>query len=117
MDGHSEDTHDVKRVTEHPPAEPHQELHVCLACSSKLVYPISWEESGDQNWNVRLCCPDCDICRDGTFSQRTVEAFEEVLDRGTEALTREYKRFQRANMAGEIERFVGALNADAILPE
>ena len=116
MDGHSEDTRDVKGV-EHPPAEPRQDLHVCVACSSQLVYPLRWEESGPQNWSVRLRCPDCAVCRDGIFSQGTVDAFEEVLDRGTEALTRECERVQRANMADDVERFVGALNADALLPE
>ncbi len=32
-------------------------------------------------------------------------------------LARDYKRLMRANMADEIDRFVGALTADAILPE
>ena len=93
------------------------QLHVCIACSSELVYPLRWEESGAENWSVRLRCPDCDACRDGVFSQGTVDAFEEMLDRGADALTREYERVQRENMAEEIERFVGALNADALLPE
>jgi hypothetical protein len=117
MDRHPEDTHDVKRVSEHPPAEADQKLHVCIACSSELVYPLRWEESGPQNWSVLLRCPDCDVCRGGIFSQRTVDAFDEMLDRGTEALTREYERVQHENMAEAIERFVGALNADALLPE
>ena len=74
MEGHDEQTHYVKRVllpsgktievvyfrealpvdeaqdtlpaTDGPPAEPHQELHVCMECSSGLVYPVQWEESG-----------------------------------------------------------------------
>ena len=51
-------------------------------------------------------------------SPRTnVEEFDEELDRGGDALARDYKRLMRANMAEEIERFVGALEADAILPE
>jgi hypothetical protein len=98
-------------------AEPHQDLHVCIECASDLVYPIRWEESGPETWSVLLQCPNCDICRQGTFSQDTVELFDEELDRGADALTRDYKRLVRANMAEELERFVGALNADAILPE
>ena len=43
--------------------------------------------------------------------------FDEELDRGADALARDYKRLMRANMAEEIDRFVGALDADAILPE
>jgi hypothetical protein len=97
--------------------EPDQELHLCLDCGSGLVYPVEWEEAGLENWTVLLHCPDCDTCREGVFSQATVEAFDEELDRGTDALARDYKRLLRANMGEEIDRFVGALQADAILPE
>jgi hypothetical protein len=144
MEGHGEQTHFVKRVvlpsgktievvyfreaeppapsdpgktSEHPPAEPDQELHLCLECETRLVYPVRWEESGPDNWSVLLHCPNCDIYREGVFSQGTVEAFDEELDRGADALARDYKRLMRANMAEEIERFVGALEADAILPQ
>jgi len=101
----------------HPPAEAHQDLQVCLECSSELVYPVRWEESGPENWNVLLHCPNCDLYREGIFAQDTVECFDEELDRGADALARDYKRLMRANMADEIERFVGALKSDAILPE
>jgi hypothetical protein len=105
------------RTTEHPPAEPHQDLHVCMECSSELVYPVEWEESGEENWSVLLHCPNCDIYREGVFTQGTVEVFDEELDRGADALARDYKRLMRANMAEEIERFVGALDSGAIVPE
>jgi hypothetical protein len=100
-----------------PPAEADQDLHVCVDCASELVYPVQWEESGPENWSVLLHCPNCDVFREGVFTQDTVESFDEELDRGADALARDYKRLMRANMADEIERFVGALNADAILPE
>jgi hypothetical protein len=100
-----------------PPAEPHQDLHVCIQCSCDLVYPVEWEESGPENWSVLLHCPNCEVHRQGIFSQDTLEAVDEELDRGADALTRDHERLMRANMAEEIERFVGALNADAILPE
>ena len=146
MDSHGEQTHFVKRVVlpsgktievvyfketdvpqppvegapavpKDPPAEPHQDLHICTECSSELVYPLQWEESGPVNWNVLLHCPNCDVYREGIFTQETVETFDEELDRGADALARDYNRLVRANMAEEIERFVGALASDAILPE
>jgi hypothetical protein len=145
MDSHGEQTHYVKRVllpsgktievvyfrenapgdepadapqrTDNPPAEPHQALHVCIECSSTLVYPVEWEESGTENWSVLLHCPNCDVYREGIFAQDTVEVFDEELDRGADALARDYKRLMRANMSEEIDRFVGALGAGAILPE
>ena len=92
-------------------------LHVCSECSSDLVYPVEWDDSGPKDWSVLLHCPNCDIRREGVFSQQAVEALDDELDRGADALTRDYKRLVRANMADEIERFVAALSADAILPE
>jgi hypothetical protein len=108
---------ELPAAPEHPPAEADQDLHVCVDCESELVYPVQWEESGPENWSVLLHCPNCDIYREGVFSQECVESFDEELDRGADALARDYKRVMRANMAEEIERFVGALHSDAILPE
>jgi hypothetical protein len=85
-----------------PQAEPDQELHVCIECASELVYPVRWEEAGPENWTVLLHCPNCDVHREGVFAQETVEAFDEELDRGGDALARDYKRLMRANMAEEI---------------
>ena len=99
------------------PAEPHQDLHLCVECDSELVYPVQWEEAGAENWSVLLHCPNCDVFREGVFTQENVELFDEELDRGADTLARDYKRLMRANMADEIDRFVGALNAGAILPE
>ncbi len=100
-----------------PVAEPEQDLHLCLECDSDLVYPLEWEEAGPENWSVLLHCPNCDVYREGVFTQETVEYFDEELDRGSDALARDYKRLMRANMAEEIDRFASALQVDAILPE
>jgi hypothetical protein len=141
MDRHEEQEHFVKRVVlpsgktievvyfkelEEPPppleapqapAEPDQDLHICLDCGSELVHPMQWEEAGPDNWRVLLHCPNCTIYREGVFAQETVERFDEELDRGADALARDYKRLMRANMAEELELFSGALHVDAILPE
>lgn len=139
MEGHEDQTQFVKRVVlpsgktievvlfgeaevaeaakRQAPAEPDQELHICLDCDSELVYPIHWEESGTENWSVLLHCPNCDVSREGVFNQDTVEAFDEELDRGADLLAGDYRCLMRANMAEEIERFAGALAAGAILPE
>ena len=140
MESQGENTHFVKRVvlpsgktievvyfrhsdvadtpdTQHPPAEPHQDLNVCLDCDSRLVFPVAWEEAGPEDWAVLLQCPNCQICREGVFTQETVELFDEELDRGADALARDYKRLMRANMSDEIDRFGAALQANAILPE
>jgi hypothetical protein len=107
----------TERQREARSAEPFQELHICLECESGLVYPMEWEEADTENWSVLLHCPNCDLFREGLFCQDTVEAFDEELDRGVEQLAGDYRRLMRANMAEEIERFIGALHAGAIEPE
>lgn len=102
-----------------PAIEPSErdDLHVCGSCDSQLVYPLDWEEAGATHWEVTLRCPNCEWCGTGIFEQSAVEAFDEELDRGTEALVGDLRRLMAANMEEEIERFVNALEADAILPE
>jgi hypothetical protein len=139
MERHGEETHFLKRMTLpsgrtievvylrggepeesgaiEPAAEPHQKLGECLECSSALVYPVQWEEAGPHNWRVLLRCPNCELHREGVFSQATVEAYDVELDEGAEALLAEYERLVQENMGEEIDRFVGALEAGAILPE
>ena len=94
-----------------------RDLHVCTECSSHLAYPTTWEEAGSDTWAVSIRCPDCETIRDGVFSQDAVEAFDEELDAGTDALTADYRRLMRANMSEEVERFAAALCAGAVLPE
>ncbi|WCB97058.1 hypothetical protein DSM104299_05830 [Baekduia alba] len=94
-----------------------QDLHLCGACASNLVYPTEWEEAGATHWEVTLRCPNCEWAGSGVFEQDLVERFDEELDRGTEALVRDLKRLAHANMEDEIERFTTALDEDHIVPE
>jgi hypothetical protein len=93
------------------------DLHVCAECDSALVYPLDWEEAGASHWEVTLRCPNCEWSGTGVFEQNVVEAFDEELDRGTEALVGDLRRLMQANMEEEIVRFVQALEVDALLPE
>lgn len=94
-----------------------QGLHVCPECRSQLVAPVAWEQAGPREWAVTLQCPNCEWWDADVFDEATVERFDEELDRGTEALVRDLLRLMRANMEDDVERFVTALRADAILPE
>ena len=93
-----------------------EELHVCPSCERGLVYPVDWEEASTTHWEVQLRCPNCEWQHVGTYDQDTVDLFDEELDRGTEHLVRDLKRLTRSNMEAEIERFVAALDADAVWP-
>lgn len=109
--------HDEPAATAHHVLDPAGDLHVCLECRSRLAYPTAWEEAGTDHWSVTIRCPECETCREGVFSQDAVEAFDEELDAGTDALMADYRRLMRANMAEEVDRFAAALGAGAVLPE
>jgi hypothetical protein len=96
---------------------PLRDLHLCPECDRDLVFPVEWEETSPTHWEVLLRCPNCEWSEVGTFDQPTVDQFDEQLDIGTEILIRDLKRLQQANMEDEIEVFVRALDAGAILPE
>ena len=92
------------------------DLHVCPKCDDQMVYPVEWEEVSPTHWEVALRCPGCEWAHVGVYDQPTVDAFDDELDHGTEALVRDLKRLTRANMEEEVERFAEALDSDAIWP-
>jgi hypothetical protein len=100
----------------HVPREETRDLHVCVNCESELVYPVQWEEASPESWQILLRCPDCEWTDSGVFPQAECDRFDDQLEAGTDALTRDFKRLVTANMAEEIERFIAALDADAIQP-
>ena len=109
----------VDRPTGAETAEPQRverDLHVCEHCESELVYPTTWEEADEAHWQVSLRCPNCEHFEQGVYSQDECDRFDDHLEAGTDALTRDFKRLMAANMAEEIDRFVAALDADAIQP-
>jgi hypothetical protein len=93
------------------------QLHVCESCKSDLVQPVDWHEASPRTWNVTLHCPNCHHDRNGTYSQETVDQLDETLDAGFTTLLAELQELMASNMADEIDRFVAAMDADAILPE
>ena len=107
------------RIEAEQPATPRtsKELHVCAECASELVYPIHWEEAGPETWRVSLRCPNCEWNVTGIFTQDVVDDFDERLDEGTEQVVSDLKQLMHANMSEEIDLFVMALEAEALLPE
>jgi hypothetical protein len=99
------------------PVRTREDLHVCAECASKLVYPIEWDEAGSENWRVSLRCPNCEWTTTGVFPQDVVDLFDECLDEGTEQLVSDLRQLMHSNMTEEIDRFVAALDAEALLPE
>jgi hypothetical protein len=93
-----------------------RDLHVCPKCDRDLVYPVEWEEASPTHWEVLLRCPNCEWSEVDVFDQETVDRFDLELDRGTEHVLKDLRRLVQANMEEEIQRFVAALDSDAIWP-
>ena len=93
-----------------------RDLHVCPECDRDLVYPVEWEEASPTHWEVLLRCPNCEWSETDVFDQETVDRFDLELDRGTEHVLKDLKRLVQANMEEEVDRFVKALESDAIWP-
>ena len=89
---------------------------LCPACASELVYPVAWRSAPADRWTVDLRCPNCERTETACLGQAAAERFDEELERGAEALHADLARLSRANMAEHVERFVAALEADAIQP-
>ena len=63
-----------------------------------------------------LRCPECEARREGVFEQAVVEELDEQLDQATSALLSDLQQLTQANMEGEVEFFIRALDADLIVP-
>lgn len=92
------------------------QLECCPECTSDLVYPVSWRETDDDCWDIEMRCPNCEWSERGIFRHADVERFDEVLNRGTDRLIDDLESLTRANMEADIERFVVALETNAIVP-
>jgi hypothetical protein len=113
------DSAEVTAAAPAPAPQPQVEerdLHICPSCDSNLVYPVQWEEADESHWHITLRCPNCENTEEGVFGQEQCDGFDDELERGTDALTRDYKRLMTANLSEEIDRFAKALDVDGILP-
>jgi hypothetical protein len=100
------------------PAPPHEdpEMYTCPVCSSRLVYPVDWERSGDAAWTLHLRCPECETRREVTLGRVSVEHFNRELYQGAQAMAREAERLSRRNFEDDVDRIVVALERDLIQP-
>ena len=90
-------------------------LHVCPHCASPLVQPTCWEQAGDRgHWRLWRRCPECEWSCDAVHGEREIDAYDEVLDAGTQALSGVLKQLERENMQQVADSFTAALAADLI---
>jgi hypothetical protein len=95
---------------------PAREMEICAACGSRLVHPVSWEETPD-GFEVLLRCPECLIHAHDEFSDAELARYDTVLDEGARVLIADLQTLARANMKDYVRRFSSALHAGHIQPE
>jgi hypothetical protein len=96
---------------------PADDMSICPCCGHDFVYPTNWTPAGRLRWTVTLRCPECEWRGGGTYDQDAVDRFDDVLDEATQSVLDDLELLTYANMEEQIDRFVGAINADLILPE
>ena len=86
-------------------------------CNCDLRYPIDWEQAEGTLWRVTLRCPNCEEISPGVMDEELIQKFDDKLDRRTDNFVRDLRVLTYANMATEVNRFVGLLDEGHILPE
>jgi len=90
-------------------------LHVCPECRSGLVQPTCWEQTAARgHWRLWRRCPECEWRGDGVHGEREIDAYDEALDDGTEALAVQLEELERERMREVVEIFSMALSSDLI---
>jgi hypothetical protein len=102
-----------------PEAAPNsaQALMACTCCGSRLLQLVDAEPHAPGGWDALLECPECWTAVDQHLEDDAMEDFDRAFDDGVRELVAELRRMTFRNMLEDVERFVAALQADAILPE
>jgi hypothetical protein len=90
-------------------------LHVCPECGSSLVQPTRWEQTAKRgHWRLWRRCPECEWRCNGIHAEPEIDAFDEALDDGAEALAGVLEELERESMRQIADTFAAALDADLI---
>ncbi len=90
-------------------------LHICPECESRLVQPTCWEQTEDRgHWRLWRRCPECEWHCDSVHAEREIDAFDQELDKGTQALAEFLEELERESMQHAAHAFAAALEADLI---
>lgn len=92
----------------------------CATCKIESVVPIMDEcihNRVSDHWLLSLVCTSCHMRREVLVRHAQAEAFDRALDEQARLLQSAIRRFERASMEDDIQRFVNAVDADCIWPE
>jgi hypothetical protein len=103
-------------MSDHTTSSAQPALHICRSCASPLVHIVDGNETAPGQWDLTLRCPECDDVREVSCARPDLARLEHELCQGVAAIQKELERVTRASFEEDIERFVHALERDAILP-
>ncbi|HWM64533.1 MAG TPA: hypothetical protein VNP96_11170 [Solirubrobacterales bacterium] len=82
------------------------------------MQPTCWEQTSPRgHWRLWRRCPECEWNGDSVHGEHEIDAYDEELDDGTEALASKLEELELENMARVVEAFATALEADLISAE
>jgi hypothetical protein len=84
-------------------------LHVCPACGSDLVQPVSWAPAALESWQVDLRCPNCEWTGRAIAPQDEVDDYDVILDEGAHLLNRALLTATSPAIDAELERLLTKL--------
>ncbi|MGI8559296.1 MAG: hypothetical protein ACR2ND_13510 [Solirubrobacteraceae bacterium] len=93
-----------------------QDLGPCGRCACALVRAGAAEPVGASHWQVLVRCPNCLWAGTSVVTESTLERFEQRCVEDISAIRSELAQIELANMIGDAERFVRALDENQILP-
>jgi hypothetical protein len=92
-------------------------LEVCTSCGSELVHPTRWRRLEPDVWQIDLRCPECRRAWREVVPTKAVRRLDEVLRTGRGVIERHLEEIERIEREEQVQSFVSALRAGAILPE
>jgi hypothetical protein len=88
----------------------------CPVCHSRLLQLLDAEPHLPGGWDVLLECPECWSLIEEHLDDHEVDDFDREFDEGTRQLVEELRRLTAEHMREDVDRFLAALEADAIQP-
>jgi hypothetical protein len=93
-----------------------ESLRLCGQCGCRFCTETTAQEVYRDLWRVEFCCPNCGKAWSRMVDLQALADLDRALDEDRRILAGELRILEEVGMAVEIEQFVGALEAGAILP-
>lgn len=88
----------------------------CVRCGCDTLRPLACAPADSGRWALTVQCPNCFLVADRALDDAALDAFEDHMERGTDALVDTLRTLSHANMIEDVELLIRALRADALLP-